>query len=131
MTECFSCHKELGSFSKRGNKKDIVRAGYQPNEEMSDTDVLCQNCLEQFGKTQERGKRRGERSGMAGQIVVGFIFPLIAFWRIGRAGDFILRWLAFSGVFLGVGITLMFLGEDNESLMTVGVSMFLFWYIGG
>lgn len=51
-TLCFSCKKEIGLFKPRGTKTDIVKAGYESPTGMSDTDRLCQECLNKIKKTQ-------------------------------------------------------------------------------
>lgn len=129
LTNCFSCHKKLRIFSHRGDKKDVLRAGYQPPTGISDGDKLCQNCLDQIKLTQERGKTFKKRISVGGQIVWCFIFPLAAFLEIEKATKYLLYKIGMSIPTLGLAFYLITLKIDTATM--IGVLLLVTWYVGG
>lgn len=125
---CFGCHKKLSTFIKRGDKKIIIRAGYQPMQEMSDMDVLCQDCLDQIKKTQEKGRVHKERVSIGWQVFITLIFPVYSFWRIEK----FTRWFLYSllivggGILSGLGVTLV--TDPDSSGWLAGIIIFIAYF---
>ena len=58
------CKEKIGFFSRNKNKKaDIIKAGFKHSsiETMSDTDLICQNCLDHFGDRPQKKKKGKSR----------------------------------------------------------------------
>ena len=126
---CFSCHKKLSTFTKRGDKKILIRAGYKPLLEMSDVDVLCQDCLDQIKKTQEKGRGYKEQVSIGWQVFITFIFPLYTFWRIEKLTKAFLYNLIFSGGIMLYALGVIFSDPDNLNKYLLSSSSYRFYLL--
>ena len=116
-----------------GSKKDILRNGYQPPENMSNGDRLCKLCLLEIKDNQTQGRKHKEAKGMIGQIILTTIFPGLAAFRIEK-------WWSFAGISLLLDIvvigSVIGIGSITEiyeffiiALMFYFVSPFDFYFI--
>ncbi len=98
-TICFSCKKNIGLFKPRAHKKEIIRVGYTPPNDMSDKDSLCQECLSVVKLNQVQGKNLNSIVGVTGQIilclipVLHYILQSYAFIRINKFRKFLIYFL--------------------------------------
>jgi hypothetical protein len=76
-----------------GSKKDVLRNGYQPPENMSNGDRLCKSCLLEIKNNQTQGRKYGETISMMGQMILTVIFPGLSALRIEK-------WRRFAGISL-------------------------------
>ena len=100
MGNCFSCHKKMISVFSYGNKKDVLRNGYQPPENMSNGDRLCKSCLLEIKNNQTQGRKYGETISMMGQMILTVIFPGLSALRIEK-------WRRFAGISLLLDIAII------------------------
>ena len=105
MGNCFSCHKKMISVFSYGNKKDVLRNGYQPPENMSKGDRLCKSCLLELKNNQTQGRKYNEAMGMPGQIILTVFAPGLSALRIEKwwrffAFSFLLDITIIGGLFL-------------------------------
>jgi len=125
MGNCFSCKKKIGLFSFKRNKKEIMRNGYQPPENMVDFDNLCKPCLNEIADTQTRGRTHNEAINMTGQMILTVIFPGLSALRIEK-------WWRFAGISLLLDIAIIggfvsiFAMTENSIFMILAV---IFYFI--
>ena len=100
MGSCFSCHKKMLSVLSYGSKKDVLRNGYQPPENMSNGDRLCKSCLLEIKNNQTQGRKYGETISMMGQMILTVIFPGLSALRIEK-------WRRFAGISLLLDIAII------------------------
>ena len=100
MGSCFSCHKKMLSVFSYGSKKDVLRNGYQPPENMSNGDRLCKSCLLEIKNNQTQGRKYGETISMMGQMILTVIFPGLSALRIEK-------WRRFAGISLLLDIAII------------------------
>ena len=77
---CFSCKKPMTNFLSYGSKKDILRNGYQPPENMSESDRLCKSCLLEIKNTQTKGRSVRQKVSVGWQVgilLLGLIVPFV------------------------------------------------------
>lgn len=75
MGNCFSCNKKINIFSFKRNAKDVLRIGFQPPENMTDSDNLCKSCLDEIADTQTRGRTYNNAVDMTGQMILTVFAP--------------------------------------------------------
>ena len=100
MGNCFSCHKKMVTILSYGSKKDVLRNGYQPPENMSNGDRLCKSCLLEIKNNQTQGRKYGETISMMGQMILTVIFPGLSALRIEK-------WRRFAGISLLLDIAII------------------------
>ena len=83
-----------------GSKKDVLRNGYQPPENMSNGDRLCKSCLLEIKNNQTQGRKYGETISMMGQMILTVIFPGLSALRIEK-------WRRFAGISLLLDIAII------------------------
>lgn len=128
MTTCYSCKKEIGVFKPRGMIKDILRAGYKAPDGMTQYDKLCQECLDGIKINQIQGKKTVERVNVIGQLVLCFIFPLLAFWRIEKTIKFLKYYFIIASITATIIIVPMYLFPNNENTgMLFGIGLMLLY----
>jgi len=77
MVECFSCQKKIDILDRQGDKKFIIRHGYIPNEKMTESDKLCQSCLDEIVRTQTQEKTSDTKMGKGMGIGIGVVVILV------------------------------------------------------
>jgi hypothetical protein len=127
---CFSCKKKFGRFEKQTNKKIILRAGYTPPNGMSDNDTLCQECSNEIRRIQIQGNKINERVGLAGQIIVCLIFPIVAFWRIKKLQRFLKYYFILMAIIITVMIIPSIIDEQSDVAMAFILGGFMIIYFG-
>ena len=83
-----------------GSKKDVLRNGYQPPENMSNGDRLCKSCLLEIKNNQTQGRKYGETISMMGQMILTVIFQGLSALRIEK-------WRRFAGISLLLDIAII------------------------
>ncbi|QUC65423.1 hypothetical protein NsoK4_04040 [Nitrosopumilus sp. K4] len=75
-----------------GSRKDILRSGYRPPENMQNGDKLCKSCLLKIKDIQTKGKPQREKVSLGFQIgilLLGLIIPFVwlyPFYKIEKLG---------------------------------------------
>ena len=87
-----------------GSKKDVLKNGYQPPENMSGRDKLCKSCLLEIKNNQTQGRKHNEKASIGSQIgilLLGIIIPFVwlyPFYKVGKLGY---------GLIISVGLTIV------------------------
>ena len=125
MGNCFLCKKKMIQFLSFGSKKDVLRNGYRPPENMSNDDRLCKSCLFKLKNNQTQGKKHNEAKGMTGQIILTVFAPGLSAFRIEKWW----RLFAFS-ILLDVpvigGLLLIYSTIDSYIFMVMAI---IFYFI--
>jgi|APSaa5957512535_1039671.scaffolds.fasta_scaffold111923_2 hypothetical protein len=92
MGNCFSCKNRIGVLKQECSKKMIMRSGYIPPENITDSDKVCVPCFENIKKTQTKGITHNEKVSLVFQSVIlllGIVIPFVwlyPFYKIGKIG---------------------------------------------
>ena len=126
MGSCFSCNKRMMvkalSF---GSRKEILRAGYQPPDEMSEHDKLCKSCLIKIRDSQVKGKEIGEARSMAWQMFLTIIAPGWAALMIEKWQKFVVYSLL-SDLAIIIGLIYCFAIIDNTIFLVFAI---IFYFV--
>ncbi|MGY5150353.1 MAG: hypothetical protein ACW9W3_09845 [Candidatus Nitrosopumilus sp. bin_68KS] len=133
MGNCFSCNKRMIGFLSYGSRKDVLRNGYQPPNEMKNSDKLCKSCLLEIKHNQTQGRTYNNSVNMIGQMILTVFAPGLSALRIEK-------WWRFAGIsflldiaIIGSAITIGAMTENSFfyvlALIFYFVSPFDFYFI--
>jgi len=135
MGSCFSCHKKLNYlYSYSRSKREIILNGYQPPENMSESDNLCKSCVLELKNTQTQGTKPTEKISVGWQVgilLIGLIVPFVwlyPFYKIEK----LLKAFLISIILVGGGfvpliiVSALEFDEFISSMLTVAFGLAYF-----